>query len=92
MNVSTAQLAAAREIADELFDMMGLRSYLFEVESHESEWLIKVECAVNEGWMTTQLYVDRDLLIQSKDMQAVRDQLLQSWGEHLTSCQRDDQT
>ncbi len=88
MNVSTAQLAAAREVADELFEMLGLRAYLFEVEPQDGEWLIQVECAVNEGWMTTHLYVDRDLLIQCKDKQAVRDQLLQTWGEQLTSCHR----
>ncbi|MDT8452565.1 MAG: hypothetical protein RQ936_07475 [Gammaproteobacteria bacterium] len=88
MNVSTAQLASAREVANELFEILGLRAYLFEVEPQDGEWLIQVECAVDEGWMSTNLYVDSDLLIQSKDKQAVRDQLLQKWGEQLTSCQR----
>ncbi len=88
MNVSTAQLAAAREVANELFDILGLRAYLFEVEPQDGEWLIQVECPVDEGWMTTNLYVDHDLLIQSKDKQAVRDQLLQQWGEQLILCHR----
>lgn len=88
MNVSTAQLASAREITNELFEILGLRAYLFEVEPQDNGWLIQVECAVDEGWMSTNLYVEHNLLIQSKDKQAVRDQLLQQWGEQLTSCQR----
>lgn len=88
MALPTAGLARAREAASALLDALGLEAYLFAIEPREDAWELKVECAIDEGWQTTTLPVDIDLLLASRTDPDAWVRLAQSWGTRLAACRR----
>lgn len=86
MTLSVTQLATAKQATNEILEELGLRAYRFEVEPEDGYWLIHVECAVAEGWMSTHFSEDDALLQQSPNDPAVRDRLLKSWRAQLGPC------
>lgn len=88
MKLSTKELVSATQAAHALFEALNLETYQFEVEPEENHWLVRAECTVDEGWMSTDFRINDGLLLQSQDNPAVHKQLLQLWREELAACRR----
>lgn len=89
MNLTVSQLATAKQAAGDLLEALGLAAYRFEVVPQDGDWLVRLECSVDEGWMSTRLSVAGDLLQQSCTDPAVREQLLDAWRESLLTCRKE---
>jgi len=90
MPLSIEELAAAREAAAALLDEVGLEAHLFEIEPHKGEWELAVECAIDTGWTTIKLLVEKGQLLASRDDTRVRASLLQDWRDKLAACKRQE--
>lgn len=88
MAVSGEELRRARELAEDLLEEMGLAAYLYEVEPGTGGWLVRVECAVSQGWLSVELPVDRDQLLAAGQDARAREGLLEDWGGELAACRR----
>lgn len=87
--VSTFELAEAREAAAELLETLGLAAYLFEVEPRAGgEWELRVDCAVDGGWQSTTLSVEKAGLLASRTDATRREALLAAWRTRLSACTR----
>jgi len=87
MSLSILELARAREITAELLDELGLDAYLFEIEPHDDQWELKVDCAVETAgaWESTTLSVPKEILLASRDA-AIHRRLLAEWRGRLGAC------
>lgn len=83
MKLSSEDLLQAKEAAQALLEQLGLSAYLFEVEPGEVVWLVRVECAVNSGWQSTMLDVDKQELLNSRTDKEVFQRLLAEWSGHF---------
>ena len=90
MPLSIEELASARDAAAALLDDIRLEAHLFEIEPHEGEWELVVECAIATGWTTIRLPVDKDQLLISRDDARVHAALLHDWREKLEACKRQE--
>ena len=88
MSVSEDELRRGREAAEDLLEEMGLAAYLYEVEPADGDWLVRVECAVSEGWQTLELPVPSERLLVAPEDARVRAELLADWGGELADCRR----
>jgi hypothetical protein len=88
MAVSGEELRRAQEAAEDLLEEMGLAAYLYEVEPGEDAWLVRVECAVSEGWQAAELPVAKDQLLAAPGDARVREGILEDWGGELADCRR----
>ncbi len=88
MQVSTSELARAREVVSKLLEELDLDAYLFEVEPREGQWEIRVECAVADGWATCLLTAEKEYLLRGTDDAISHQLLLDNWREALSSCLR----
>lgn len=88
MTLSMHELAQAREVVTRVLDELGLDAYLFEVEPHQGQWEIKVECAVDDGWESCRLSADREYLLRGIDDAVVHAVLTDNWREALSACRR----
>ncbi|MEW5756079.1 MAG: hypothetical protein AB1810_07220 [Pseudomonadota bacterium] len=89
MTLSIIELAQAREITDELLTELGLEAYLFEIEPHEDEWRVIVECVCSETktpWSRVSWPVSKKLLLACGDNETARRKLLTQWQRHLSAC------
>lgn len=86
MPLSTAELANAREIVSKILDELRFDAYLFEVEPGEDKLEITVECAVEGGWETVKLIVDKDHLLRGIDDPGAHQLLLNNWRNVLSAC------
>ena len=88
MPLSTLELANAREIVRSLLEQLRLEAYLFEVEPHEPNWKIRVDCGINEQWQSVALEISSEQLTASREDGPARDALLTAWSEQLGACAR----
>lgn len=86
--ISTVELAEAREAVVDLLEALGPVAYLFEVEPHPGDWELRVDCAVDGGWQSTILAVDKASLLASRTDAARREALLAQWRTRLSACTR----
>ena len=86
MPASLTELTNAKEAAARLLEQLGLEAYLFEIEPGEERWHLQVECAIDGGWQSTTLPVDKALLLASREDTAAQNQLLAQWRERLAAC------
>jgi hypothetical protein len=86
MSFSTVDLAKARDTIAELLDELALEAYLFEVEPRDSQWEVKVECAIKEGWEIVLLPIARERLLAASEDVTVRKQVLREWRGRLAAC------
>ena len=87
MALSGEELDRARAVAESLLEALGIEAYLFEVEP-ETHWVVRVECAVAEGWQTHRLTVPGERLLAALDDADVREALGNEWREVLAECRR----
>ncbi len=88
MPLSTGELARARDVVGGLLEELHLGAYRYEVEPREQDWEVRIECAVNDGWMSRTLAVDKEDLMRGDEDAAVRQRLLAEWATALASCVR----
>jgi hypothetical protein len=89
MQISTTELAQARDTLNQLLDELGLPVYRFEVEPDAESWLLIIECEAAEGWLRTRLETSRDTLrkVAAGDPQA-RQALSERLDALLSDCLR----
>jgi hypothetical protein len=88
MPTSTAEFLEIKETAAALLEELGLKTYLFEVEPREEQWELRVECALDGGWQSVVLPIEKERLLQSRRERATRERLLSEWGVRLAACKR----
>ncbi len=88
MRVSAEELRRAREATEGLLEEMGLAAYLYEVGQGETGWIIRVECAVANGWQVVEIPATKEDLLKAPSDARVRARLLQEWSDELGSCRR----
>jgi len=88
MRVSMNDLAGAREAVGRLLEELQLDAYIFEVEPHEGQWEIRVECAAAGGWETCRLTADKEYLLRGSDDAIAHQLLIDNWREALSDCVR----
>ncbi len=86
MDLSTRDLAQAKEAVTGLLEQLGLAAYLFEVEPRVGNWEVRIECAMERGWKSVLLPVDKTRLIESRTDSRIRDRLLVEWRRALAAC------
>jgi hypothetical protein len=86
MSLSTVDLVKARDTIAGLLEELALEAYLFEVEPRDSQWEVKIECAIKEGWETVLLPISRERLLAISEAADVREQVLRDWRGKLAAC------
>jgi hypothetical protein len=84
--ITTAELAQAKEAVSTLLEQLGVAAYLFEIEPREDRWSLRIDCALDEGWQSVALPVDKSLLVASRNDVLVRERLLNEWRPQLGAC------
>lgn len=90
MPLSMAELAQTRETIADLLEELKLDAYLFEVEPHNGQWELKVDCAIDSSgaWETVILSIPKTLLLACREDTEARQQLLGDLRDRLTDCKR----
>ena len=88
MTLSMTELAQARDVVGRVLDELQLDAYLFEVEPHEGQWEIRVECPVEGGWTTCRLTAAKEYLLRGSDDAVVHEVLIDAWRDALSACRR----
>lgn len=88
MSISIVELATAKEAVSALLDDLGLEAYLFEIEPGDRRWEVRLECAIEPGWESVMLPVDKLKLLASREDAAVHAELLAAWRERLAACKK----
>jgi hypothetical protein len=88
MSVSTVDLAKARETAKAILEELQLDAYTYEVEPHNSDWEVKIECAcdIDGGWETVTLKVPKEMLLDSYEDYKAKQSLFAYWKKKLRDC------
>ena len=55
MQLSEKKLSEARDTVQTLLEQLGLSTYLFEVEPRTDHWEVRIECAPNSVWQSSQV-------------------------------------
>jgi hypothetical protein len=90
MSVSIDELTQARDVVYSILDELQLDAYIFEVEPHNEQWEIIIECAVAEGWERVRLFALREHLLHGVDDAVIHQSLLDNWRESLAACKLRD--
>lgn len=83
MNLTTSNLAEAKETVGNLLDQLGLTSYLFEIEPRADSWEVRVECALDSSWQSSVFTVEDAALRACRTDRLVRDQILGEFHKRL---------
>ena len=86
MPLAITELSKARDTVAAMLEELRLEAYLFEVEPKDDTWEVKIECAMEQGWETVTLSVDKELLLASMDERHGRERLLREWQARLAAC------
>jgi len=88
MQITTNQLAQARDTLETLLEEIGLANYLFDVEPREGQWGVNIECAIDDGWESFQLTVSEEYIVRGKDDAILHQFLLGEWSDALKACKK----
>jgi len=69
---------------------MRIDAYIFEVEPHNENWELTVECAceIDGGWQRITLRVPKKMLLQSFVDDDVKTHLFNYWKKQLADCKK----
>lgn len=84
--ITTHELAQAKEAVSMLLEQLGVAAYLFEIEPREGPWSLRIDCALDDGWQSVALPVDKSLLVASREDIRAREHLLDEWRAQLHAC------
>lgn len=85
--LSVNELAQVRENLAKILDELNLDAYLYEVEPHEGQWQLSVECATEDGWETVKFSAKEEYLLRGVDDAVIHETLIDSLKEALSACQ-----
>jgi hypothetical protein len=90
MSLSAIDLANARDTANALLEEMQLDAYIFEVEPHNENWELIIECAceIDGAWKRITLRVPKKMLLQSFIDEDVKNDLVNYWKKKLADCKK----
>jgi len=83
MSWSVDELSDIRVVVAEILDDIGLRSYVFNIEQDEKEWIVSVDFPDQEQWQTVDLHVDKDVLHDCLTHDKKREKLSSAWKKRL---------
>jgi len=90
MNESTTlsinKLAQVRDNLDKLLNELQLDAYIYEVEPHDGQWQLTVECATEDGWETVKFSAKEEYLIRGADDAFIHETLIDNLQEALSAC------
>ena len=86
MAVSSVEIARARGVTAALLDELNLSGYLFELDAFDGDWHLRLDCAVEGGWASMQLPVDRERLLSCEGDDDARETMLREWRQRLDAC------
>lgn len=86
MATTSSDFIQARLLIDGILDELELDAYLFEIEPHDGQWELKVECAVDEGWGSYSVTLDEAQVYAGFDQEAARHELKQQCRQSLAAC------
>ena len=88
MELSTLDLAKARETARAILEELRLEAYLFEVEPKDDVWELKIECVceIDGGWEMLTLRVPKQMLLDSHEDLSAEQSLIDYWRTKLAGC------
>ncbi|WP_455365099.1 hypothetical protein [Kaarinaea lacus] len=90
MSLSTQDLAKARVNASNILEELQLDAYIYEVEPHDDDWEIRIECAceTNGNWEMISLKVPKDMLLESDHEHIAKASLYAYWKKKLGRCKQ----
>ena len=77
-----------RQAVERLLDAIGVRGYTYTIEAKEGGWVVRVECATEDGWKEATLPVEPYTLCASLGDPAVQEKLRTEWAPHFMACMR----
>jgi hypothetical protein len=83
MSWAVDELSDIRALVAEILDDIGLRSYVFNIEQHENEWIVSADFPDREQWQTVDLHVDKDVLHDCLTQDKMREKLSSAWKNKL---------
>ena len=84
MDLTTKNLAEAKETVGNLLEQLGLTNYLFEVEPRADGWEVRVECPFNSAWQSSVFTLEDTALRACRTDRLVRDHMLSELNKRLT--------
>ena len=81
-------IRSARQAVELLLDGMGVCGFTYTIEAKESGWVVRVECATDNGWQEATLPVDPAALGASLVDPDVRHRLRGDWEPHFRACMK----
>ena len=86
MSILITDLAQAREVVNCLLQELKLSNYVFDIEAHEQQWDVTVECETNGGWEVVTLKAEEQYLKHGAEDSVLHEVLLSDWREALNAC------
>ena len=83
MTCLAQDIQSARIAVERVLDGIGLRSYLYSLQTRERGWTLRLEYPVRQGWRQATLPVDPGELQASLDDPHVHRRLCSTWARHL---------
>jgi hypothetical protein len=88
MPISPLDLAAARETIEALLAPLDLDAFLYAVEHSERGWLLRVECAAEDGWQVETILLGEELPAASDIAAGLRSEILSLLEQRLAGCKK----
>jgi hypothetical protein len=88
MPLPPLDLAAARQVVEELLSQLKLEAFLFAVEHTGRGWELRVECAAEDGWQTETILLGDEFPASSDTDAPLLRRLLTLLDERLAGCKR----
>ncbi len=86
MTTTSSDFIQARLLIDEILDELGIDAYLFEIEPHDGQWQLKVECAVDEGWGSFSVALDETKVYAGFNGDTARNEIKEQCRQSLIAC------
>ena len=83
MKWSVEELTNIRVLVGDVLDGIGLRSYVFNVEQEENDWIVSVDFSHRDEWQAVDLRVDKQMLRDCLVNTQARDNLAALWQTRL---------
>jgi hypothetical protein len=88
MQISTIELAEARETLNGLLDELGLPAYRFQVHPDPGGWQLAIECETAQRWQRITLDLPRPQLSEAANDPEARRRLLIRLDRAIGACLR----
>lgn len=83
MTYLAQDMRSARVAVERVLEGIGLKAYVYTVQTHERAWTLRLEYPVRHGWRQATLPVDPGELRRSLDDARMHRRLCSMWARHL---------